>query len=160
MKVTSTSFTDGGVIPPQYAHTDAGGQNVRPQLSWSGAPQGTKSFAITCYDPDAPTGSGWWHWVAVDIPADVTSLESSEQLPEGVREWVTDYGEPGWGGPCPPPGPAHHYVFTVHALPFDRLPVPDDAPSAPCRFTIFTNQLDSASTTGLFALPDEASGEH
>lgn len=155
MKLTSTSFSEGGTIDLRHAEKDAGGQNVRPQLSWSGAPEGTRSFAITCYDPDAPTGSGWWHWVAVDLPATVTALGSDEALPSSVREWVTDYGTPGYGGPCPPPGPAHRYVFTVHALPFDTLPVPDGAPSAVCRFTIFTNQLDSASTTGLFALPDD-----
>lgn len=154
MKLTSTSFGEGDILDLQYAWPDAGGRNVRPQLSWGDAPQGTRSFAITCYDPDAPTGSGWWHWVAVDLPAGTTSLGPDEGLPDGVREWVNDYGTPGYGGPCPPSGPAHHYVFTVHALPFETLPVPDDAPSAACRFTILTNQLDSASLTGMFALPD------
>jgi len=125
---------------------------VRPALSWDDAPEGTKSFAITIYDPDAPTGSGWWHWIVVDIPADVTSLGENADLPASAREWVNDYGYRGYGGPCPPPGPAHHYVHTVHALPFERIPVDDGTPSAPLRFTILTNQLASASTTGLFAV--------
>lgn len=152
MELTSTSIPAGTNIDLRYAEQGAGGENVRPALAWSDAPEGTKSFAITCYDPDAPTGSGWWHWVAVDISADVTSLEEGAELPSSVREWVNDYGYVGYGGPCPPPGPAHHYVFTVYAMPTEKLDVPDDAPSAPLRFTILAQALDEASFTGLFAL--------
>ncbi len=152
MELTSTSIPAGTNIDLRYAEQGAGGENVRPALAWSDAPEGTRSFAITCYDPDAPTGSGWWHWVAVDIPADVTSLEEGAELPSSVREWVNDYGYVGYGGPCPPPGPAHHYVFTVYAMPTEKLDVPDDARSAPLRFTILAQALDEASFTGLFAL--------
>lgn len=152
MRVSSSSFGEGATIDRRYAEQGCDGRNVRPALSWDDAPEGTKSFAITIYDPDAPTGSGWWHWIVVDIPADVTSLGENADLPASAREWVNDYGYRGYGGPCPPPGPAHHYVHTVHALPFERLPVDDGTPSAPLRFTILTNQLASASTTGLFAV--------
>ncbi len=151
MRVTSSSFSDGGTIDPRYAEQGCGGQNVRPALMWEDAPEGTKSFAITIYDPDAPTGSGWWHWVVVDIPAGVTYLGEDAALPASAREWVNDYGYPGYGGACPPPGPAHHYIHTVHALPFERIPVDDGTPSAPLRFTILANELASASITGLFA---------
>ena len=151
MRVSSSSFGEGETIDPRYAEQGCGGQNVRPALSWDAAPEGTKSFAITIYDPDAPTGSGWWHWIVVDIPADVTSLGEDADLPASAREWVNDYGYLGYGGPCPPPGPAHHYIHTVHALPFEQIPVDDATPSAPLRFTILTSELGSASTTGLFA---------
>ncbi|MEL4505604.1 YbhB/YbcL family Raf kinase inhibitor-like protein [Luteococcus sp. H138] len=154
MEITSTSITEGADIALTYAEQGAGGQNVSPELSWSGAPEGTQSFAITIYDPDAPTGSGWWHWVAVDLPGDVTSVPEGGPLPDGVREWVTDYGYEGYGGPCPPPGPAHRYIHTVHALPFDKLPVPDEATSAQVRFTILANELASASITGMFAIAE------
>ncbi|MGO4958154.1 YbhB/YbcL family Raf kinase inhibitor-like protein [Luteococcus sp. Sow4_B9] len=154
MELTSKSYADGETIPLKYAEQGAGGENVKPQLSWSGAPEGTESFAITIFDPDAPTGSGWWHWVLVDLPADVTELDEDADLPAGVREWVTDYGYEGYGGPCPPPGAAHRYIHTVHALPFKTLPVPDAATSAQVRFTILANQLDSASLTGMFAVEE------
>lgn len=156
MELTSNAIKQGEEIALSYAEQGAGGQNTSPDLAWSDVPEGTKSFAITCYDPDAPTGSGWWHWVAIDIPAEVTSIPEGGPLPDAAREWVTDYGYQGYGGPCPPPGPAHHYVFTVHALPHEKLPVPDEATSAQVRFTILANETASASITGLFALPEDA----
>jgi len=156
MELTSNAIKQGEEIALTYAEQGAGGQNITPDLAWSDVPDGTKSFAVTCYDPDAPTGSGWWHWVAIDIPGDVTSVDEGAKLPDSAREWVTDYGYEGYGGPCPPPGPAHHYVFTVHALPEEKLPVPDEATSAQVRFTILANELASASITGLFALPEDA----
>ena len=106
MKITSTSITEGQPIELAYAHADAGGKNISPQLSWTPGPEGTKSYAITIYDPDAPTGSGFWHWILADIPADVTSLGEGGPLPAGVREWTNDYQEEGYSGACPPPGPA------------------------------------------------------
>lgn len=153
MKLTSTSFGDGAEIPLEYAERSCGGQNRRPQLSWSGAPEGTKSYAITIYDPDAPTGSGWWHWVVFDIPADVTELDSDAPLPAAAREWVNDYNYLGYGGACPPPGPAHHYIHTVYALPEELLPVSDYASSASVRFALLAAARDKGSFTGLFALP-------
>ncbi len=152
MELSSDAIPDGSTVELTYAEPSCGGGNVSPDLRWSGAPDGTASYALTCFDPDAPTGSGWWHWVAIDIPADVTSLEAGAQLAAPAREWVNDYGYSGYGGPCPPPGPAHRYVFTVHAIDVDQLPVPSDATSAACRFNLLAHTLDSASFTATFAV--------
>ena len=98
------------------------GENQSPQLSWENAPEGTKSFALTIYDPDAPTGSGFWHWVVFNIPANVKELKSGagdlkkNLLPAGAIQCVTDYGVPGYGGAAPNVGPAHRYIITVYAL--------------------------------------------
>jgi Raf kinase inhibitor-like YbhB/YbcL family protein len=120
LTVTSATFQAGGVIPAKVAFTPCGGENVSPQLSWTGVPAGTQSFCLTCFDPDAPTGSGFWHWVVANIPARVTNLDekaATKGLPSGVVQGYTDYGASHWGGPCPPPGdPSHRYIFTVYAL--------------------------------------------
>ncbi|MBD2767422.1 YbhB/YbcL family Raf kinase inhibitor-like protein [Hymenobacter sp. BT664] len=98
------------------------GGNVSPQLSWEHAPKGTQSFAVTMYDKDAPTGSGWWHWVVFNIPPSTTELKAGAGevakalAPAGCVQSVTDFGKPGYGGPCPPPGPPHQYLITVYAL--------------------------------------------
>lgn len=153
MELHSSGIAADATIDLRFAEPGAGGQNLSPDLSWSGAPDGTLSYAVTCFDPDAPTGSGWWHWVVTDIPADVTSLTEGAPLPAGARSWTNDYGYPGWGGPWPPPGPAHHYVFTVHAADVARLDAPDDASSAVARLTLSFALLDSASFTAVFANP-------
>ena len=124
LRVTSSSFSEGGKIATNYVFNGCGGQNVSPQLSWSGAPEGTKSFAITCFDPDAPTGSGYWHWLAFDIPASVNSLNegAGNQSHGGGKSTTNDYGMVGYGGPCPPKGDGdHHYTFTVYALDVDKI---------------------------------------
>jgi Raf kinase inhibitor-like YbhB/YbcL family protein len=98
------------------------GENISPQLSWENAPAGAQSFAITMYDKDAPTGSGFWHWVVFNIPAGVSALPSNagdltkKLAPAGAIQSITDYGKAGYGGPAPPPGAAHQYLFTVYAL--------------------------------------------
>jgi hypothetical protein len=99
------------------------GENVSPQLSWENVPTGTKSFAVTMYDPDAPTGSGFWHWVAFNIPANTTELKSGAGdiskglMPAGAVQSITDFGQPGYGGPCPPQGHGFHtYIITLYAL--------------------------------------------
>lgn len=116
IKVASTTFPTDGLIPPKVAYAACGGLNVSPQLSWSNVPDGTKSFALILFDPDAPTGSGFYHWVVANIPASVTSI-AENTLPPGVVQGWTDYGESKFGGPCPPPGdPPHRYQFTVYAL--------------------------------------------
>lgn len=153
MQVDSAAIRANEPIPLTCAEQGAGGQNVTPDLTWSDAPEGTQSYAVTIFDPDAPTGSGWWHWVAIDIPGTLTGLPQGAALPEAAREWVNDYGYVGYGGPCPPPGPAHRYVHTVYALPTPRLDVPDDATSARVRAMIMGNALDSASLTATFAQP-------
>lgn len=116
IRVTSTTFPADGMIPAKVAFGGCGGQNVSPQLAWANAPEGTKSFALICFDPDAPTGSGFYHWVVANIPASVTSI-SENTLPPGAVEGSTDYGESKYGGPCPPTGdPPHRYHFTIYAL--------------------------------------------
>ena len=117
--LASTDIQDGGVLPD--AQVLAKG-NVSPQLSWSGAPEGTRSYAVTCYDPDAPTGSGVWHWTVANIPADVTEIPTGGPVPSGAVEGRTDYGPAGFGGAAPPAGHGpHRYVFTVFALGADNL---------------------------------------
>jgi Raf kinase inhibitor-like YbhB/YbcL family protein len=145
----SVSIPAGSVIARRHAEPAAGGQNLSPDLAWSGAPADTRSYAITCFDPDAP-GSGWWHWIAVDLPASVTSVADGAKLPAPAREWTNDYGYPGYGGPCPPRGPAHRYVFTVHALDVERLDLPDDADPAACRAALLAHSLADASFTATF----------
>lgn len=126
------------------------GGNLSPALNWSGAPAGTRSFAVTVYDPDAPTGSGWWHWVVFDIPADATGLpaaaSASAPLPEGARQGRNDANGRDFLGACPPKGDKpHRYVFTVHALKTAKLAVPDDASPALVGFMINANRLAKAS---------------
>jgi Raf kinase inhibitor-like YbhB/YbcL family protein len=124
--LTSPTLTDGSVVPQVHVYNGYGyrGQNRSPALNWSGAPAGTKSFAITCHDPDAPHPGGWWHWLVFDLPAATTGLPenaSMNELPPGSIQSVTDFGPPGYGGPAPPPGPAHRYIFTVYALKVAKL---------------------------------------
>ena len=153
MEITSGGIPANSEIDLRFAEPGVGGTNISPALVWSGAPEGTRSYAITCFDPDAPTGSGWWHWVVTDIPVEVTSLAEGAELPEGSRSWVNDYGYAGWGGPWPPPGPAHHYVFTVFAVGVDRLDVPDQATSAVARLTLSFSVLGTSTFTAVFRNP-------
>ncbi|AOV96508.1 kinase inhibitor [Edwardsiella hoshinae] len=127
------------------------GDNRSPALSWSGAPKGTKSFAITAYDPDAPTGSGWWHWTVVNIPADVHHLpanagaQNSTQLPSGAVQGRNDFGYAGFGGVCPPAGDKpHRYHFTVWALKTDKLPIDNASSGALVGFMLNANKLATA----------------
>ena len=132
------------------------GDNISPELKWSGAPAGTKSFAVTVYDPDAPTGSGWWHWVVINIPGDATGLVEGAgsavgKLPAGSVQARTDFGSAGFGGACPPPGDKpHRYIFTVYALKTDKLDVPADATAALVGFMIHANKLGSATFTAKY----------
>lgn len=130
------------------------GGNRSPALNWTGAPAGTKSFAVTVYDPDAPTGSGWWHWVVVNIPSDSLALPSDagsgEGLPVGAFQGRTDYGTIGFGGACPPPGEMHRYVFTVHALSVKTLDLDETASSALIGFMINANSLAKARITAVY----------
>lgn len=128
------------------------GDNVSPQLSWVNPPAGTKSFAVTMYDPDAPTGSGWWHWVMFDIPATVDELVAKAGnvamglAPEGAVQSLTDYGAAGYGGPCPPEGHGlHQYVITVYALKTDKLGLDEKANAAVVGFYLWQNTLAKAS---------------
>ena len=132
------------------------GGNVSPALSWSGAPAGTRSFALMVHDPDAPTGSGWWHWIVYNIPAGTSSLPADagdpqkKLLPAGTLQGRNDYGTVGYGGPAPPPGPPHHYHFRLYALKVDKLEVPADATAALIGFNVRGQALGEAQLTGLY----------
>lgn len=131
------------------------GGNLSPDLAWSDAPAGTKSFALTVYDPDAPTGSGWWHWVVYDIPAGVTALPSGigkqASLPINAKQGRNDYGTNNFGGACPPPGDKpHRYLFTLHALKLEKLEVPADASAALVGYMINANRLDKATLSATY----------
>ncbi|RZJ46386.1 MAG: YbhB/YbcL family Raf kinase inhibitor-like protein [Brevundimonas sp.] len=149
--LTSNDITDGGVLPD--AQVKAKG-DTSPHLSWSGAPEGTKSYAVTCYDPDAPTGSGFWHWTVANIPADVTELKtgaSSADLPAGAVEGRTDYGPAGFGGAAPPPGHGpHRYIFTVFAVDTDKLDVTPDNSGAVFGFNLHFHTLAKATITATY----------
>jgi Raf kinase inhibitor-like YbhB/YbcL family protein len=128
------------------------GENTSPQLSWSNAPEGTKSFAITMYDPDAPTGSGWWHWVVFDIPSNVNSLLKNagniekELMPKDAIQSLTNYGVPGYGGPCPPENHGfHQYIITVHALKVDKLGLDKNTNPAIVGYYLWNNTIAKAS---------------
>lgn len=133
------------------------GGNVSPQLDWKHVPQGTKSLAVTVYDPDAPTGSGWWHWVVFNLPADAAGLPqgagdtAAGKLPKGAVQSRTDFGKPGWGGPCPPVGDKpHRYIFTVHALKADKLDLDENTPAAMVGYMLNANSLGKASFTAKY----------
>ena len=131
--------------------------NQSPQLSWTGAPAGTESFAVTMYDPDAPTGSGWWHWVAFDIPASVHELPAGAGsvapagFPARAVQSLTDFGATGYGGPCPPEGDGpHQYVITVYALGTEHLGLDATANPATVGFYLFDNTLAKASLVAYY----------
>jgi Raf kinase inhibitor-like YbhB/YbcL family protein len=142
--VTSTDVTDSAQMSDNQVYNSFGmsGKNISPQLSWSGFPGGTASFAVTCYDPDAPTGSGFWHWLAIDLPASVTSLDagagsSDATLPAGAFHVRNDYGSLDFGGAAPPAGdPAHRYVFAVHALDVPKLGIDSSVTPAVAGFNL------------------------
>ena len=157
--LTSPDLREGQAIgiAQLYNGMDCTGQNISPALEWRGAPAGTRSFALTLYDPDAPSGSGWWHWGVFNIPASVSGLPagageaSGNLLPRGAVQTNTDFGKPGYGGPCPPKGdPPHRYIFTVHALDMDKLDMPPGATAAYVGFNIRGHLLASATLTGKY----------
>jgi hypothetical protein len=132
------------------------GKNLSPALFWSGAPAGTQSFAIMVHDPDAPTGSGFWHWVAFNIPADAVSIPAEagdvkkKGMPAGVVQGRNDFGTFGYGGPCPPPGKPHHYHFRIFALKVPKLDVPADATAALIGFNVNANKIGEADLVGMY----------
>lgn len=151
LTVGSPDMASGQLAPAQFANIfGCSGGNVSPEVHWSGAPEGTQSYVVTIYDPDAPTGSGFWHWVVADIPAGVTSLPSGagndpSKLPKGAFTARNDAGDSGFIGACPPPGPKHRYILTVKALKTPKLDVPENAPPALVGFVSNMVKLDEAS---------------
>ncbi|WP_028580804.1 YbhB/YbcL family Raf kinase inhibitor-like protein [Desulfogranum japonicum] len=148
--LTSPQLSPDGTMQEEQVFNGFGcsGKNISPQLDWFGAPEGTKSFALTVFDPDAPTGSGWWHWVVFNIPATVHGLPlgmNQETLPVGTIQSRTDFGATGYGGACPPVGEKpHRYQFTVWALDVATLPLDQDAPGAMVGYYIHSHQLGKA----------------
>jgi len=162
MQLTSASFTDGDYLSMDHvASTQYGfgcsGSNHSPQLAWSGAPEGTMSYAVTCYDPDAPTGSGFWHWSVANIPASTTQLPldagnpASGKMPAGAVTVRNDAGTREYIGPCPPQGDhPHRYYFTVFAVGAEQLQVTADTTPAVVGFQLHFNSLAKAEIVGLF----------
>jgi hypothetical protein len=156
--VTSTDVVDGQSLAHRHVFNDFGmtGDNVSPQLSWTGAPEQTQSYVVTCFDPDAPVVSGFWHWVAVDLPADVTELAagagaSDDSLPTGAFHVRNDYGAPSYGGSAPPQGDRpHRYYFVVHAVDVPKLGVDNTATPAVVGFNLVFHTLARAIITPLF----------
>jgi len=165
----SNSFKDGATLDMKYVFNSFGcsGKNVSPEFHWANPPSGTKSFALTMYDPDAPTGSGWWHWTVYNIPAKVMELREGEKFtaykkmnPEtkkeeeiqftGVGQGRTDFGKPGYGGPCPPEGEPHHYVFTLYAIKEAKLSLTKDSSGAMVGYMTNANSIAKLSTTVMF----------
>jgi len=150
-KLSSPDIKRHATIDEKYVFNAGGctGGNASPALSWSGAPEGTKSFVVTVFDPDAPTGSGFWHWVMFNIPASVTGLPggagAAGKEPAGATQIQNDYGTVGYGGPCPPKGDkAHRYIFTVYALSKDKLDLPATVHAAVVGFNVHFNTLAKA----------------
>jgi Raf kinase inhibitor-like YbhB/YbcL family protein len=151
--VTSPQLKTGETMPLEQVFKGMGcqGENISPELNWSGALAETKSYAVTMYDPDAPTGSGWWHWVLFNIPANMKSLPKDagslplKLLPEGIVQSRTDYGKPGYGGACPPPGDKpHRYFITIWALDVDTLPLNSNASGAMVGYYLNQHALSKA----------------
>lgn len=150
MVLTSADMSEGGILKADQVFNGFGcsGGNLSPDLAWSGAPEGTKSFVLTAFDPDAPTGSGWWHWTVFNIPASASELAAGAgsgkaALPEGAVQGRTDFGQPGYGGACPPEGaPPHHYVFTLYALSVQSLPIDEAASGAMVGFMAKANAIE------------------
>lgn len=158
MRLFSQDFNNGDKMPERHVFNGMGyqGDNLSPHLAWDEVPEGTKSFVVTCYDPDAPTGSGWWHWVVANIPADVTVLPQGAgsgvaELPESAIQTRTDFGQTGYGGAAPPQGESHRYIFSVHALDVETLEVDEGASGAMVGFNVHFHALASASITVKYA---------
>ncbi|WP_426040562.1 YbhB/YbcL family Raf kinase inhibitor-like protein [Brevundimonas sp. TWP2-3-4b1] len=146
--LTSNDITDGGTLKDDQVQAKG---NTSPHLAWSGAPEGAKSYAITVFDPDAPTGSGFWHWTVANIPADIREIPTGGPVPAGAVEGRTDYGKPGFGGAAPPPGHGpHRYIFTVFAVDVDRLPVTPEDSGAKYGFNLHFHTLAKASLTATY----------
>ncbi|MCW2496630.1 YbhB/YbcL family Raf kinase inhibitor-like protein [Jatrophihabitans sp.] len=154
--VTSSDVEPGAALEARFAFDGAadGAANLSPALSWSGFPEGTKSFAVSCYDPDAPTPSGFWHWMLVDLPAEFTSLDTgagTAALPAGAFHVRSDWGSKAYGGPYPPDGDrAHRYFFVVHAVDVESLGLDDEASAAVVSFNLAFHTLARAELLATF----------
>jgi hypothetical protein len=159
--LTSDDVTDGAVIGTKFLHDSVGGENVSPHLRWSGHPEQTKGFVVTCYDPDAPTGSGFWHWSVVHLAASTTELPQGAggpgKLPSGAVHVRNDFGPNAYGGPAPPAGDRpHRYVFAIHALDTKRLGVDETTSPAAVGFNLFFHVIARATLRATYQHPAEA----
>jgi Raf kinase inhibitor-like YbhB/YbcL family protein len=160
LDLSSPDLAPNGTIDNKHVFKGFGceGGNLSPALSWKDPPAGTRSFALLVHDPDAPTGgAGWWHWVVYNLPAGTTTLAQGagsadgKGMPAGAVQQKTDFGSPGWGGPCPPAGDKpHHYHFTLYALKLEKLEVPPDASASLIGFVVNANALGHARLTGMY----------
>lgn len=156
-EVTSTDLTEGAPIPLAHAHEAVGGGNRSPQLAWSGAPEGTLGYVVTCFDPDAPTASGFWHWSVLDVPASVTELAngagaSDALLPDGARHALNNFDVAAYSGAAPPQGDyPHRYMFVVHALDVEKLELDAGASAVFVAFNLAFHTLGRARITSTFA---------
>lgn len=159
MSVESTSWKDGQAITNAYVFNSFGcsGENISPNIKWKNLPATTKSIAVTIYDPDAPTGSGWWHWIIYNISPKMSGLREGEgtfgesKIANGASQNGTDFGSPGYGGPCPPAGDKpHHYTLTAHALDVEKLELPANATGAMAGFYINQHTIAKSSLTALY----------
>ncbi|KQZ45039.1 YbhB/YbcL family Raf kinase inhibitor-like protein [Duganella sp. Root1480D1] len=152
LTLASTDIANGKSMSKtqEFQGFGCSGGNQSPQLSWSGAPKGTAAFAIMVHDPDAPTGSGWWHWQLVNIPKEVTSLAAGAAAPTGSQAMNNDYGAKGFGGACPPQKHGvHRYQFTVYAL-SQKLELPENASGALTGYMVKAHALDSSTIEALY----------
>ncbi len=160
MSITSPDFKEGEMIKEVNVFNGFGcsGQNISPEINISNVPKKAKSLALTIYDPDAPTGSGWWHWIAYDMPTTTKTVFSGR---EKIAPWVSfgkegifgrnDFGTQSYGGPCPPAGHGkHHYILTVYALSVKKLDLPKNASAALIGYNINANIVEKASITSLY----------
>lgn len=158
LRLWSPDVTPGSTIAEKHVFNGFGcsGTNVSPALRWEAPPAGTKAWAVTMYDPDAPTGSGWWHWLVYNLPAETMKLDAgagdakAPKLPAGAAHGRTDFGSQGYGGPCPPKGDrAHRYVFTLFALK-EKVDVPADATAALIGFQLNAKAIERATFTAAY----------
>jgi Raf kinase inhibitor-like YbhB/YbcL family protein len=158
LTVTSKTFDEGATVPltARFSGFGVGGGNRSPHITWSGAPPTTKSYAVVLHDPDAPTGTGFFHWVVFNIPADVTELPENAgaddaALPKGARHGHTDFGARNYGGPAPPPGHGpHRYQFHVYALDVPSLDANETTTAALLRFMMIGHVVAQGVLTGVF----------
>lgn len=151
-EVSSNDIHEGQLMKSEFTFSGMGcsGENISPQLSWKDAPEGTKSFAITVFDPDAPTGSGWWHWLALNIPANVSSVAQGSPMKD-VLQTKNDFGTMSYGGACPPAGDGmHRYQYTVWALPQEKIDLPAGISPAVVGYTLNSMALDKAVLTATY----------
>ncbi len=150
--LNSTELKNNDILPNAQVFKGFGcnGGNVSPQLSWINPPANTRSYAIICHDPDAPRPNGWYHWLVVNIPINITSIKQNEKI-KGALETKTDFGSTGFGGACPPQGHGiHHYNFTVYALNVDKIDVKQDEKPTEVEKKVLSHAIAKSTITGLY----------